>query len=94
MLWGSHGISKLTKNRQKRVEDLEKRLKSMEEQLQRANQSKQIVKVVEDRDALDHLWEEGLTNLGCRMAAEGSNITEITEIREASMFYCPQNILS
>jgi uncharacterized protein YegJ (DUF2314 family) len=91
-VWGSHVVSKLTKIRQKRVEELEKRLKSMEEQLHRANQTKQVVKVVEDRDALEHLWEEGLTNFGCRMAAEGSQITEITGVEDHSMFYSTKNI--
>jgi CII-binding regulator of phage lambda lysogenization HflD len=80
---------KLTKIRQKRVEELEKRLKNMEEQLQRANQGKEIVKVVDEREALENLWEEGISNFECRISLEGSNITELRNSRALYESSCP-----
>jgi aspartate aminotransferase-like enzyme len=74
---------KLTKTRQKRVEELEKRLKSMEEQLQRATETKAVVKVVDEREALDHLLEEGLSNFECRVSLASS---KIPDIRSSGMF--------
>ncbi|PMD41392.1 hypothetical protein L207DRAFT_457834 [Hyaloscypha variabilis F] len=62
---------------QKRVEELEKRLKSMEEQLQRANQSKEVVRIVDEQGALDNLWDEGLSNFECRISLEGSDIPRV-----------------
>jgi hypothetical protein len=58
----------------------------MEEQLQHANESKEVVKIVNDREALDHLLEEGLSNFECRIALESS---KNTDIRESSMFHTP-----
>lgn len=56
----------------------------MEEQLQRANQSNQVVKIANDREALDHLLEEGLSNFECRISLESSK--NITDIRASGMF--------
>ena len=53
----------------------------MEKQLQRANQGKEIVRIVDEREALDNLWEEGLSNFECRISIEGSNITEVRDSR-------------
>jgi hypothetical protein len=53
----------------------------MEKQLQRANQGKEVVRIVDEREALDNLWEEGLSNFECRISIEGSNITEVRDSR-------------
>ncbi len=53
----------------------------MEKQLQRANQGREIVRIVDEREALDNLWEEGLSNFECKISIEGSNITEIRDSR-------------
>lgn len=53
----------------------------MEKQLQRANQGKEVVRIVDEREALDNLWEEGLSNFECRISLEGSNITEVRDSR-------------
>jgi PP-loop superfamily ATP-utilizing enzyme len=85
ILWCNHENNhQLTENRQKRVEELEKKLKSMEEQLQRANQSTAVVRVVDDREALENLWEEGLSNFEHRIHLEGSDIMEVRNTRSCS----------
>lgn len=61
----------------------------MEKQLQRANQGKEIVRIVDEREALDNLWEEGLSNFECKISIEGSNITEIRDSREFSPPFPP-----
>jgi hypothetical protein len=81
-LWGNHENIKLTNDRQKRVEELEKRLKSMEEQLRLANQGKEVMRIVDERDALDNLWEEGLSNFESRISLEGSDIPDVRRSRE------------
>jgi hypothetical protein len=81
-LWGNHENIKLTNVRQKRVEELEKRLKSMEEQLRRANQGKEVMRIADERDALDNLWEEGLSNFESRISLEGSGIPDVRRSRE------------
>jgi hypothetical protein len=81
-LWGNHENIKLTNDRQKRVEELEKRLKSMEEQLRLANQGKEVMRIVDERDALDNLWEEGLSNFESRISLEGSDILDVRRSRE------------
>jgi hypothetical protein len=81
-LWGNHENIKLTNVRQKRVEELEKRLKSMEEQLRRANQGKEVMRIVDERDALDNLWEEGLSNFESRISLEGLDIPDVRRSRE------------
>jgi hypothetical protein len=60
----------------------------MEKQLQRANQGKEVVRIVDEREALDNLWEEGLSNFECRISLEGSNITEVRDSR-ASFLHFP-----
>jgi hypothetical protein len=81
-LWGNRENIKLTNDRQKRVEELEKRLKSMEEQLRLANQGKEVMRIVDERDALDNLWEEGLSNFESRISLEGSDIPDVRRSRE------------
>lgn len=60
----------------------------MEKQLQRANQGKEVVRIVDEREALDNLWDEGLSNFECRISLEGSNITEVRDSR-ASFLHFP-----
>jgi hypothetical protein len=81
-LWGNHENIKLTNVRQKRVEELEKRLKSMEEQLRRANEGKEVMRIADERDALDNLWEEGLSNFESRISLEGSGNPDVRRSRE------------
>jgi len=59
----------------------------MEEQLQRANQGKEVVRIVDERDALDNLWEEGLSNFECRISLEGSSIPEVRNTRTCCRFF-------
>lgn len=60
----------------------------MEKQLQRATQGKEVVRVVDEREALDNLMEEGLSNFECRISLGGSNITEVRDSR-ASFLHFP-----
>jgi hypothetical protein len=60
----------------------------MEEQLQRANQSKEVVRIVDEQGALDNLWDEGLSNFECRISLEGSDIPRVRKTRLYPQIMC------
>jgi hypothetical protein len=61
----------------------------MEQQLQRANQGQEVVRIVDEREALDNLWEEGLSNFERRISLEGFNITEVRDSRASFLLFLP-----